>query len=248
LLGAHLRQTSGLGQGLRLARSLLGQPTLGLLLGCQRREPLTFGSLGGLAAALGGNAFGLGALGRQPFFLGSPFGLALRLGVACGLLRREALRLALGFHSGHALTLGPFGSLASPRSCNALFQLARDGLALFFGTAFALALRLGLGFGLARSLLGGLALRLTLGLQGGDALTFGLFVGLALAFGVDALCFGAFGGQAFFFGLQFGLALRLGPRGGFALGLPVDARRIGAAAQDLPADQQAQARSDQQPK
>jgi hypothetical protein len=78
------------------------------------------------------------------------------------------------------------------------------------------------------------------GLLRGNAFMFGLCGSLALTFGRDALRFGLFDRQAFDLGLQFGLALRLG--------LAVDAARVRATAQHLPADQQAKARSEKQPK
>ena len=59
--------------------------------------------------------------------------------------------------------------------------------------------------------------------------------------GSNPLGLGALGGQA----LRIGSPLRFS--GGLALGLGQAARRGGAAAADLPADQQAQGRGGQQP-
>jgi len=195
----------------------------------------------------GGDALLRCALGGQMLFFGATIGLALSLGqgfgLAHGLLGAPALRLELGLQGGDALAFGLFCSLAPMLGRDALLRCALGGQVLFFGATLGPALSIGPGFGLARGLLGALALRLEFGLQGRSALTFGFFGGHALSFRLDA-----FTSQPLFFGLPFSLALRLGPHVGIVLGLRVDAWHIGAAAQHLPAGQQAQARSDQQPK
>ncbi|MCU0919495.1 MAG: hypothetical protein MUF16_04050 [Burkholderiaceae bacterium] len=234
----------GLGPGLRLAFGLLGRQMPCLAFGFQRSDPLAFGSLGGFASTFGREAFGLGTLSRQPFFLGTPFGFALRLGpgfgVACGLLCGKALGRALGFRGGETFALGSFDGLTPTLGREALRRLLLGRPAFILGTPFGLALRLGLR--------GSLALRLALGVLGGHTFMFGSFGGLALTFGLDALGLGALCDPAFVFGSKFSLALQLGPRDRVVPGLLVAAHRVGTATKDLPADQQAQARSDQQPK
>ena len=207
------------------------------------------------AARQHGDAFGLGTFGGGAYLLGVYFGQAQGLGPGlglarglCGLLGRKSLYLALGFQRSDPLAFGSLGGFASKvgREAAGLGTLRRQPL--FFGTPFRLTLRLGPGFGLACGLFRCEASSLTLGFLDGNTFTFGSFGGLALTFDLDALGLDAFGVQAFVFGTEFGLALQLGPCRRVATGLLVVAQRVGAAAEYLPADQQAQARSDQQPK
>jgi ornithine cyclodeaminase len=231
---------------------LLGRKALQLELGFQRSDPFAFSPLGGFALKPRRQAYGLGTLGRQPLVFGTPFSLALRLGpgfgVACGLLRGQARGGALDFRGGDALALGSFDRLALNLGRDALCLLQFLRPALFFGTTVGQTLRLGPGLRLAFGLLGGEASSLMLGSLGGSKFTFCAFGGLAPAFCRDALLLLLLGHPAFVFCAEFGLALQFGPRGGVAPSLLVDPQRVSAAAKDLPADQQAQPRSDQQPK
>jgi hypothetical protein len=251
--GAARQRGSAFGFGtLGGGTCLLGRKAPQLELGLQRSNPFAFRPLGGFALKPGRQAFGLGTLGRQPLRFGTPFSLALRLGprfgVACGLLRGAALGGALGLRGSGALSLDSFGCLALSfgRDALRLLQLLRP--ALLFGTPVGQTLRLGLGLRLAFGLLGSEASSLMLGPFGGGRFRFGAFDGLASAFSRDALRLLLLGHPAFAFGAEFGLTLQFGPRGRVAPGLLVDAWRVGAAAKDRPADQQAQHRSDQQPK